>query len=53
MRNVDEDFGWQLRGALQSEPRIVLLASATSRFDELEDPQEAFFELFRIVLLDL
>ena len=48
---VDEDFGWQLRGALQSEPRIVLLASATSRFDELEDPQEAFFELFRIVSL--
>ena len=49
--NVDEDFGWQLRGALQSEPRFVLLASATSRFDELEDPQEAFFELFRIVSL--
>ena len=49
--NVDEDFGWQLRDALQSEPRIVLLASATSRFDELEDPQEAFFELFRIVSL--
>ena len=49
--NVDEDFGWQLRGALQSEPRIVLLASATSRFDELENPQEAFFELFRIVSL--
>ena len=49
--NVDEDFGWQLRGALQSEPRIVLLASAASRFDELEDPEEAFFELFRIVSL--
>ena len=49
--NVDEDFGWQLRGALQSEPRMVLLASATSRFEELEDPQEAFFELFRIVPL--
>ena len=49
--NVDEDFGWQLRGALQSEPRMVLLASATSRFEELEDPQEAFFELFRIVSL--
>ena len=49
--NVDEDFGWQLRGALQSEPRIVLLASAASRFSELEDPQEAFFELFRIVSL--
>ena len=50
-RNVEEDFGWQLRGVLQSEPRIVLLASATSRFEELEDPGEPFFELFRIVSL--
>ena len=49
--NVEENFGWQLRSVLQSEPRIVLLASATSRFEELEDPQEAFFELFRIVSL--
>ena len=49
--NVEEDFGWQLRGVLQSEQRIVLLASATSRFEELEDPREPFFELFRIVSL--
>ena len=49
--NVEEDFGWQLRGVLQSEPRIVLLASATSRFEELEDPREPFFEMFRIVSL--
>ena len=49
--NVDEDFGWQLRGVLQSEPRIVLFASATSRFEELEDPREPFFEMFRIVSL--
>ena len=50
-RNVDDDFGWQLRGTLQSEPRIVLLASASSRFEGLDDPQQAFFELFRIVAL--
>ena len=49
--NVDDDFGWQLREVLQSEPRIVLLTSATSRFEGLDDPQEAFFELFRIVAL--
>ena len=36
--NVDDDFDWQLRGVLQSEPRIVLLASATSRFEGLDDP---------------
>ena len=47
--NVDEDFGWKLRGALQSEPQIMLLATATSRFEGLDDATQSFFELFRIV----
>ena len=47
--NVDDDFGWKLRGALQSEPKIMLLATATSRFEGLDDAQQPFFELFRIV----
>ena len=47
--NVDDDFGWQLRAALQSEPQIMLLASATSRFEGLEDAEEPFFELFRVI----
>ena len=48
---VDEDFGWQLRGVLQSEPQIMLLASSTSRFEGLDDAGEPFFDLFRIVNL--
>ena len=51
-RDVDDDFGWKLRKVLQSEPRIILLATATSRFKELDDTQHAFFELFRMVRLD-
>ncbi len=51
-RDVDDDFGWKLRGVLQSEPQIILLATATSRFRELEDAEHAFFELFRIVRLE-
>ena len=47
----DDDAGWQLRKALQTEPRIVLLASATSRFDEMNDPKEALYELFRVIQL--
>ena len=47
--NVNDDFGWKLRGVLQSEPQIMLLATATSRFEGLDDAQEPFFELFRIV----
>ena len=50
--HVDDDFGWKLRGALQSEPQIILLATATSRFKGLDDAKEPFFELFRIVRLD-
>ncbi len=48
---VDADCGWQLREILQSEPRIMLLATATSRFQGLNDARESFFELFRTVEL--
>ena len=47
--DVDEDFGWQLRQVLQSEPQILLLATATTRFEGLDDATQPFFELFRIV----
>ena len=48
-KNVGPDFGWELRQALQTETRIMLLASATSRFAGLDDPRQPFFELFRVV----
>ena len=47
--DVDEDFGWQLRQTLQSETRIMLLATAISRFKGLDDAAQPFFELFRIL----
>ena len=50
--DVDDDFGWQLRQTLQSEPRLMLLATATSRFKGLDDASQPFFELFRIVDLE-
>ena len=49
---VDEDFGWQLRQTLQSEPQIMLLATATCRFKGLDEAAQPFFELFRIVDLE-
>ena len=51
-RDTDTDFGWKLRKVLQSEPQVILLASATSRFKELDDVEHAFFELFRIIRLE-
>ena len=50
--DTDDDFGWKLRKVLQSEPQVILLSSATSRFRELDDVEHAFFELFRIICLE-
>ena len=47
--DVEDDFGWKLRETLQSEPQIVLLGTATNRFEGLDDAAQPFFELFRIV----
>ncbi len=47
-----EDFGWKLRASLQSEPRIILLATATARFAAIDDARAPFFELFHTVSLD-
>ena len=47
----DPDAGWRLRHTLQTEPRIVLLGSATSRFDEIDHPDHALYDLFRVITL--
>lgn len=48
---TDPDAGWQLRKTLQTEPRIMLLGSATSRFAEIDDPEHALYGLFRVLYL--
>ena len=45
---TDRDVGWKLRKFLQTEPRIILFASATSRFDEIDHPNRALYDLFQI-----
>ena len=45
---ADPDAGWRLRKVLQTEPRIILFASATSRFDEIDRPDRALYDLFRV-----
>ena len=46
-----DEAGWRLRKVLQTEPRIVLVASATSRFDAIDKPDKALYDLFRILTL--
>ncbi len=48
---TDSEAGWRLRQILQTEPRILLLASATSRFDAINNPKCALYEQFRVVSL--
>ncbi len=47
----DPDVGWQLRKTLQTEPRIMLLASATSRFEAMDNYDLALYDLFRTITL--
>ena len=47
----DDEAGWRLRKTLQTEPRVLLLGSATSRFGEIDRPDEALYDLFKIVHL--
>lgn len=47
----DSDDEWGLRGSLQTDPSIMLIGSATTRFRSLEDADCAFFDLFRLVEL--
>lgn len=37
--------GWRLRHALQNEHRVILLGSATSRFDAMDRPDHALYDL--------
>ncbi len=42
----DDDFGWAIRRVMQNEPRIMFLVTATTRFDNLDNAQKPFFEIF-------
>ncbi len=42
------DEAWKMRHTLSNEPRIALLATATSHMEELENPSFAMFEGFKM-----
>ena len=48
---ADAHDAWRLRQVFQTEPRIILLASATGRFMQIDEPSEAFYGFFRIIAL--
>ena len=48
---VDPNAGWCLRKTLQTEPQIMMVGSATSRFGEIDRPDRALYDLFRVLTL--
>ena len=49
---MTDDDGWVLRHTLLHEPRIMLLTTATSRFEQIDNSGQPMFELFRTIKLD-
>lgn len=45
---ISDSDAWKLRHTLLHESRIMLLATATSRFEEIENAEKAMFELFKL-----
>ena len=42
----DPDLGWRLRKVLQTKPEIMLIATATCRFDEIDHYDHALYHFF-------
>lgn len=45
---ISQDEAWKMRHALLNEPRLMLLATATSRFEGIDNSSQAMYELFKI-----
>ena len=47
----DPNDGWKLRKTFQTEPRITILGSATSRFNEIDHRDQPLYDIFRTIAL--
>jgi len=49
---ISDSDAWKLRHTLLHEPRVMLLATATSRFEAIDNSDKAMFELFKMYELE-
>ncbi|MCL2009643.1 MAG: tetratricopeptide repeat protein [Synergistaceae bacterium] len=49
---LSEQECWKLRNVLQTEKRIMLIGSATARFDQIDHHKKAFYDFFKILNLE-
>lgn len=47
-QQISENADWELRHTLLNEPRLMLITTATRRFDEISNINKAWFELFSV-----
>ena len=47
-QQMSNDAAWDLRHTLLNEPRLMLIGTATSRFEEIENDGKAMYDLFRL-----
>jgi hypothetical protein len=45
---TSDEEAWKIRHTLMNEPRLMLLASATNRFEHIENSSQAMFEMFKL-----
>lgn len=45
---TSDDEAWKIRHTLINEPRLMLLATATNRFEHIENSSQAMFEMFKM-----
>lgn len=49
---IEPEEAWTLRHTLQNDPEIMLLGTATARFDAIDDEGSAMYEMFRVIGLE-
>lgn len=49
---INTQDAWKLRETLSNEPRIMLMGTAVRRFEGIEEPNQAMFDLFRRIELE-
>jgi predicted transcriptional regulator len=49
---MSEGDDWDLRHTLQNEPRLMLLGTATQRFDQIDNVGNALFEFFALHIME-
>jgi tetratricopeptide (TPR) repeat protein len=49
---ISDGDGWDLRHTLQNETRLMLLGTATQRFDGIDNFQKAWFDFFALHMLE-